>query len=181
MSHSHHTLNVFQQECLDYHNFFRALHNLAPLRWDPALWETSKLWSKRLISAAPKSPSQTSFRTKNWPHSDVGTEFRPNDVGENIAWDLSPLGSTCAESVFRWYSELFYYNPNNQQSRRKNEPVGHVTQLLWKSTTAIGCSRTQKGIKQPPNTHPNYLKSTYTVCHYSPQDLGYKSIKYIFP
>ena len=26
------SLNAFQQECLDYHNFFRALHNVEPLK-----------------------------------------------------------------------------------------------------------------------------------------------------
>jgi hypothetical protein len=169
ITHSPHGLNFFQQECLDYHNFFRALHNLEALRWDPELWKTSKLWSKKLIVAAPISPQKTSFRTKNWPHSDQGTEFREEAVGENIAWDLSSAGSTCAQAVYRWYSELFYYNPNKQISRRKDEPIGHVTQLLWKSTTAMGCSRTQKLIKQPVGVMPRYQKSTYTVCHYSPQ------------
>lgn len=168
-SFSHHTLNDFQQDCLDYHNFFRALHGLQPLRWDPELFETSKLWSKQLIKVAPENPNQTKMRTQNWPHSDVGSTFRPENTGENIAWDLSPKGGGCQEAVFRWYAERFYYNPANQQSRRPGEPVGHLTQMLWESSTAVGCSRTQKLIKQPPNTYPKFQRSSYTVCHYYPQ------------
>ena len=44
-----------------------------------------------------------------------------------------------------------------------------MTQLLWKSSTAVGCSRTQKLIKQPPGVSPKYQRSSYIVCHYSPQ------------
>ena len=71
--------------------------------------------------------------------------------------------------ILRWYAERFYYNPANQQSRRPGEPVGHLTQMLWASSTAVGCSRTQKLIKQPPNTYPKFQRSSYTVCHYYPQ------------
>ena len=83
-SYSHHKINSFQQDCLDFHNFFRALHNLSPVRWDPGkfqalqrpqqpnyimlisvyqfsdLLETAKLWSKKLIEVAPESPAKVS-------------------------------------------------------------------------------------------------------------------------
>ena len=66
------------------------------------------------------------------------------------------------QKIFRWYAERFYYNPANQQSRRPGEPVGHLTQMLWESSTAVGCSRTQKLIKQPPNTYPKF-QVAYTL------------------
>jgi len=168
-SYSHHKINSFQQDCLDFHNFFRALHNLSPVRWDPDLLETAKLWSKKLIEVAPESPAKTRMKTKNWPHSNSGTKYRKFDVGENISWDLSETGSPCYESVYRWYAELFYYDPKSLAGRRGSEPIGHLTQLLWASTNAIGCARTQKLIKQPPNYVPKYQRSGYTVCHYAPQ------------
>ena len=49
--------------------------------------------------------------------------------------------------MYRWYAELFYYNPKNFTGRRGAEPIGHLTQLLWASSNAIGCARTQKLIK----------------------------------
>ena len=40
----------------------------------------------------------------------------------------------------------------NPKGRRGNEPVGHLTQLLWPETTHLGCATVHSAIKQPPNT-----------------------------
>ena len=97
-------LNGFQQDCLDFHNFYRALHNLPPLSWDVNLFESAKLWSKELVARAPETPKNVlKGRTPNWPHSFLGGPFRGADVGENIAWDLSKDGAACRDSVSRWY------------------------------------------------------------------------------
>jgi hypothetical protein len=101
-------LNGFQQDCLDFHNFYRALHNVAPLSWDVQLFESAKKWSKELIARAPKTPKNVlKGRTPNWPHSFIGGPFRSSDVGENIAWDLSKDGAACRDSVSRWYRNPF--------------------------------------------------------------------------
>ena len=66
--------------------------------------------------------------------------YRAKNVGENIAWDLTENGHPCRESVFRWYAELFYFNPRSpQKGRRRNDPVGHLTQLLWPDSVELGC------------------------------------------
>lgn len=164
------SLNPFHQECLDYHNFFRALHNLKPLQWDMKLQMSSQQWAVELKKRAPNTPNKARQKTKHWPHSDSPSTFRPKNVGENIAWDLTENGHPCRESVYRWYAELFYFNPKNgQKGRRGNDPVGHLTQLLWPETTKVGCGSALTAVKQPPNTIPSVLLSTYTVCHYSPQ------------
>ena len=63
--------------------------------------------------------------TQSWPHSDQGSQYRPKGIGENIAWDFSPVGSPCSESVYRWYAEYFYFDETNpMKSRRGAEPVG---------------------------------------------------------
>jgi len=164
-------LNGFQQDCLDFHNFYRALHNVAPLSWDVQLFESAKKWSKELIARAPKTPKNVlKGRTPNWPHSFIGGPFRSSDVGENIAWDLSKDGAACRDSVSRWYSEMFYFNPKTPlQGRRGDAPTGHLTQMLWMQSTLVGCARTMKLVKQPKGTYPKYLRSGYTVCHYGPQ------------
>jgi len=165
------SLNPFQQECIDFHNFFRALHNLSPLKWRADLTMTAQLWANQLQVRAKKGPQiVTGRRTKHWPHSDSGTAYRAKNVGENIAWDLTENGHPCKESVYRWYAELFYFNPKKAtKGRRGSEPVGHLTQLLWPDTTHLGCATVASNIRQPPNTVPHYLESTYTVCHYAPQ------------
>ena len=187
-------LTPFQQECIDFHNFFRALHNLKvnnisrpisfkplsfqPLEWRNDITRTAQLWADQLRIRAKKGPGQpTGQRTKHWPHSDSPGPFRAKNVGENIAWDLTENGHPCKESVYRWYAELFYFNPKKATKgkisiyaifdntdimyiiynisfvgRRGNEPVGHLTQLLWPETTHLGCATVYSAIKQPPNT-----------------------------
>ena len=53
---SGYTLNHFQQSCLDFHNFFRSLHRLQPLMWQPELAESAKKWADFLAEAAPDHP-----------------------------------------------------------------------------------------------------------------------------
>ena len=77
-------------------------------------------------------------------------------MGENIAWDLTENGHPCRESVYRWYAEIFYYNPKNgQKGRRGNDPVGHLTQLLWPESDTVGCGTAWHPVRQPPNTIPS--------------------------
>lgn len=83
---------------------------------------------------------------------------------------MTETGHPCRESVFRWYAEIFYYNPKSgQKGRRGNDPVGHLTQLLWPESNKVGCGTVMYAVKQPPNTVPSVLLSSYTVCHYAPQ------------
>jgi len=163
-------LSFFNQECLDYHNFFRALHNLKPMTWNFNIANTAQKWATELKARAPRTPNSARQRTKNWPHSDSPTMYRSKNVGENIAWDLTENGHPCRESVFRWYAELFYFNPRSpQKGRRRNDPVGHLTQLLWPDSVELGCGTAVYPVRQPANTIPPVLLSTYTVCHYTPQ------------
>ena len=130
-------------------------------------------------------------KTQFWPHSEIGSDFRSKGIGENIAWDFSPVGSPCSESVYRWYAEYFYFDSNNpMKGRRGAEPVGtycsflitnrvvmgrnevisgHLTQLLWASSEAVGCASANIWIPNKPGYVGEGMTSSYTVCHYSPQ------------
>lgn len=149
------------------HNLYRAVHNVPLLKWSPELARTAQAWAQQLKQIAPERPDrlvQPSRRTRNWPHSDSGS-YRNRGDGENIAWDLSDDGSPAKESVMRWYAELFYYD-RSQPTRAPaaDKPVGHLTQLLWKDTTHLGCGVGKTSIPQRGYT----LISTWTVSHYSP-------------
>ncbi|CBY17741.1 unnamed protein product [Oikopleura dioica] len=173
-------LNPFNQECLDYHNFFRAIHRLPELAWNTRLAESATNWAEELVKRAKLGPNMKKIpkKTKNWPHSEQNSPWRDINIGENIAWDLTENGSPCSESVYRWYAEIFYFNPKNPtKGRRGKDPVGHLTALLWPDTTEMGCGTVELLIPQPPNTVPLVLKSTYTVCHYTPQGNHVKTMK----
>ena len=95
------SLRPFHQECIDYHNFFRALHNLKPMTWEPTIAASAQKWASELKVRAPKTPNESRQRTSHWPHSDSPSQFRAKNVGENIAWDLTENGHPCKESVYR--------------------------------------------------------------------------------
>jgi len=144
-------LNPFNQECLDYHNFFRAIHRLPELAWNTRLAESATNWAEELVKRAKLGPNMKKIpkKTKNWPHSEQNSPWRDINIGENIAWDLTENGSPCSESVYRWYAEIFYFNPKNPtKGRRGKDPVGHLTALLWPDTTEMGCGTVELLIPQ---------------------------------
>lgn len=76
-----------------------------------------------------------------------------NGAGQNIGFGYNSL-----EDVTRaWYLEIFDYNFLTGQSFTGKE-VGHFTQLVWRTTTEIGCAATNC---------PN-LPGVLYVCDYSP-------------
>ena len=129
------SLNYFEQSCIDYHNFFRSLHNIEPLLWNPEMQTSAQKWADYLAMAAPEHPLKILpgfTKSEFWPHSDADSSFRTRGVGENIAWDFSQKGSPCSESVYRWYAEYFYFDENNpMQSRRGAEPVGMENKIKF--------------------------------------------------
>ena len=38
-------LNVWEQDCIDAHNFFRSLHDIKPLKWSKELSGTAQVWA----------------------------------------------------------------------------------------------------------------------------------------
>ncbi|KAG0169760.1 hypothetical protein DFQ30_003266 [Apophysomyces sp. BC1015] len=91
------------------HNKYRAKHQAPPLRWNTTLAKYAQKWSNRC----------------EFKHS-------MGDYGENLAYGYPNWGSV----VSAWYSEVKDYDYSNPGFSGK---TGHFTQLVWKSTTEIGC------------------------------------------
>nr|XP_009860608.2 uncharacterized protein LOC100182344 [Ciona intestinalis] len=158
---------AYERECLTYHNFYRAIHNLPSFTWDTSLAVTAQRWADHLVESAPNHPFMTKRnvqRTPHWPHSVSGTRNRDRGVGENIAWDFSVDGSPAKESVLRWYAEVFDYNRENPTLTTQGVPVGHYTQMLWRSTRSVGCAVAVRLVRRGGRTY----KTTYAVSHYNP-------------
>jgi uncharacterized protein YkwD len=66
--------------------------------------------------------------------------------GENLG-----LGYTTTGVVDAWYDEKSYYNPSSPAA-------SHFTQVVWKSTTKLGCAKI---------TCDN-IWGQYTICSYDP-------------
>ncbi len=134
---------------LDAHNADRALHGEAPLIWDNTLAESSSKYASACVKGHAKDL---------------------NDVGENLYYTASSakisLDPTLAKAaVDSWYAEVANWDFATS-SGKPTGTSGHFTQVVWKSTTKLGC-----GVASCPNiliggkTWPDLA---YIVCRYSP-------------
>lgn len=165
------SLNADQQEILNAHNAKRALHCVAPMTWSAQLAANAQAWA----NACP--------RDKNGNPCHQGQEgctparARPAGEGESLSFGSKsqngkflPVGRTAQEAVNDWYCEIINYdfdNPaiqggftTNPCARQPGAVNGHFTQLVWKSTTQLGCAK---------NTCTyNGNTGTFWVCRYAP-------------
>lgn len=126
------------------HNRARAALGLPPLVWDDAL------------AADAAGYAQTLARTGDFRHADQPRD-RPRQ-GENL-FTGTRGAYRYAEMVDLWVAERkdFINRPTPDFSLTgKWGDVGHYTQIIWRSTAAVGCALAS-------NTRDDYL-----VCRYSP-------------
>lgn len=132
----------FPARILAAHNAVRARAGVAPLVWDDALGRSAALFA-----------AQMAF-TGRFEHSN--RRARPG-TGENL-W-MGTHGSFPVEAmVGGWASEKRWFVPGvfPANSRTGNwEDVGHYTQMIWPTTTRVGCA-----VAATP-------RADYLVCRYS--------------
>lgn len=133
----------FPARILAAHNAVRAQFGTAPLAWDPALANGAAAYAVQLAL------------TNTFQHSD--RHARPG-TGENL-W-MGTRGYYSYEAmVGGWASEQRDFVPGifPAVSRSGNwENVGHYTQMVWPTTTRIGCAVASNA------------RNDYLVCRYSP-------------
>ncbi|CEP64176.1 CAP domain-containing protein LALA0_S10e04148g [Lachancea lanzarotensis] len=125
------SLSQFQSQVLHEHNAYRRLHNAPDLQWSSTLQNFAANYANR--------------------YNCNGTLIHSNSpYGENLA-----LGFNTSSAVAAWYNEFKLYNYNKPGF---SEKTGHFTQLVWKSTTQMGCAYVDCG---------DYY-GQYTICNYDP-------------
>ena len=132
---------------LDEHNAVRALHGSAPLTWDKDLAAGSQKWASAC-------------------DDDHATGL--GDIGENLYFKASTAKfdlqdpALAKKAVTKWYAE----EANWDYAASAGKGTGHFTQVVWKSTTKLGC-----GIASCPNIDmggKTWPDVAYIVCRYSP-------------
>lgn len=136
-------LSNFEQRVLAVHNRERALVGALPLSWDPEL------------AAAAAGYGPTLSRLGKLVHSEYSTR---RGQGENLF-----MGSRGAYSLddmtADWVAEKKLYRSGvfPKVSRTGHfEDVGHYTQMVWRTTTRVGCA-----------IHSD-SRWDFLICRYSP-------------
>ncbi|XP_065724862.2 Golgi-associated plant pathogenesis-related protein 1-like [Drosophila suzukii] len=132
----------FEQQVLNAHNYYRAMHNAPPLTLNPKLSQLASNWAYKLMA-------------KN------RMEHSHNGYGENVYW--APLSKQEGkDAVKAWYNEISLYNWNYPSFSKQ---TGHFTQLVWKSSTelGVGFAKSGNGIfvvcnYNPPGNYKNQFK-----------------------
>jgi uncharacterized protein YkwD len=136
-----------RQTILDIHNRERVAVGVQPLEWSDSLAAGAQAWAEHIattgqfihdpVNAVPQGPNGENIAGFNW--SEGPTEPRGGTslwVAEKQNWQGGVLTQE------NWY------------------PTGHYTQMVWSSTTQVGCGTA------PPGT--GGLWYGILVCRYSP-------------
>lgn len=109
------------------HNAERARMGMAPLSWDDALGAGAAVYAQQMASSGMFQHSNRQAR---------------RGIGENL-W-MGTHGAFSIEAmVGGWSAEKRYFMPGTfpNNSRSGNwEDVGHYTQMIWPTTTRVGCA-----------------------------------------
>jgi len=113
------------QTWLNEHNRRRNAAGIPSLGWSTKLAQSAQNWANNMAD------------NNNMVHS------RTQNVGENIA-----MGQTSISQVMTDWAdnEQRNYNPSTHQC---NGMCGHFTQVMWKTTTLVGCAMAEASDSTP--------------------------------
>ena len=119
-----------------------AIPAISLLTWNAGIAQTAQTYADRCI----------------WQHS--GTP----GLGENL-YAAAPWTAAQTAAATSWASESPYYN-YAANTCASGQQCGHYTQMVWRSTTQLGCGIRNCSTGSPFGAQfPNW---TIVVCNYSP-------------
>ena len=112
--------NSFCIDMLEWHNKYRKMHHVPPLKLNKDICTISENYAKTLAT-----------KLKSLQHSD--NEYKGKELGENLyrSFGMEVNGYTVSKN---WYDEINKYNFNGDWQ----SGCGHFTQMIWKDTKEVG-------------------------------------------
>jgi uncharacterized protein YkwD len=126
------------------HNAERAVVGVAPLIWDPALAASAAAYGPALAASGGLQHASAEVRAGQ---------------GENL-WRGTRGAYSLERMVADWASEKSIFRPGifpNVSTTGNWTEVAHYTQIIWPTTTRVGCAVHQSA------------QWDYLICRYSPQ------------
>ncbi|KAK7388475.1 hypothetical protein VNO78_23291 [Psophocarpus tetragonolobus] len=127
----------FAKQFLNPQNAARAVVRLRPLVWDSKLARYAQWYA-------------------NQRRNDCALEHSNGPYGENIFWG-SGTGWKPAQAVSAWVEERQWYNYWHN-SCADGQMCGHYTQIVWSTTSKVGCA----------SVVCSGGKGTFITCNYDP-------------
>ncbi|XP_042373390.1 pathogenesis-related protein 1-like [Zingiber officinale] len=108
------------QDFIDAHDSARSAVGVGPVSWDDTVAAYAQSYAEQRIG-------------------DCQLVHSGGPYGENLFWG-SGTNWTAADAVGLWVGEQQYYDYDSN-SCAAGQVCGHYTQVVWQSSTAIGCAR----------------------------------------
>jgi pathogenesis-related protein 1 len=128
---------------LSFHNSTRAAVKVRPLAWASRLAAIAQEWANRIAAT-----DEFEHRPQEGPDSSFSNE--------NLA-----IATTVLEGARSWYSERALFRPGTKIDDDNYLEFGHYTQMIWHSTTSVGCGKAVMRRGQ-------YKGQLVLVCNYDP-------------
>lgn len=133
-------------------NAARAAVGEAPFKWDAIAAEVAQSWA-----------NQCSFGHNPSASSEYASLGGSGGLGEDVAAG-APTESV-AGAVASWVNEEQYYD-HATNTCATGQVCGHYTQIVWKSTTAVGCAQTHCTTNSPFGA--SFPTWDMSVCDFNP-------------
>ncbi|ORY50442.1 PR-1-like protein [Rhizoclosmatium globosum] len=152
-----HIVNLDQNainSLLQAHNNFRSGRGLPALKWNSQIANQAAGW-------VGNSMKYENMMAQPNPHGQT------QGVGQNIAWNFQSIPFPSSDSQLPYSGLVKLWN--DETVPMQPGTYNHVSQVLWGSTTDVGCSvGVGPNPKTPSNTAYNY--NVILVCDYFPQE-----------
>lgn len=148
-------LTDFKQAVLDHHNIHRANHSAPALVWDETLAGYAENTANGCVFAHDMNQGGGGYgqNLATWGTTGAMADLRIKSAAMGIT------NQWYNDEMVNWGS----YGAENPPSSQPLGDFGHFTQVVWKSSTKVGCATVQC-----PAGSVLSFPAWYTVCNYNP-------------